>query len=890
MLLISELLTIKYLDKLLFFLLFLLLIRQTKQQFNEILSFDSIYPNSITLNNGNILIVAEKGIYLFDQYTNNINIIMNFTQELFISIEEDGTKTTFLQIPEEEGGNILILAKNILYIFSPDVIFLTSFNIQEETKVDYYCLSFFRIDENNNIFYTFGYSDKSKKFHLSYYQLNIGKNINELKYNKTYESIDSLGNKQSFFLAGITCERMDHIELGKLLVCFHENRDIVKEIGISIFDPEKEFELKSSISKVFITIEKQLFFIKSSVSKNNKKAFVCYLQNSGLGAFCFFYNIDSNTYTVPIEYSNSCKTNSMSMKTYYFSETNKFMFICGNTNINFKFIIFNSEDNEIFMETEEKIIPKCYGFYSPSISFLSKNLSYLIILDANCDNGGKRTRIFSIKFIDNINIFSSSSSSSSSPLLSILNSSLTISDDIDINSRNFSTITLFDNSSSISYVSIYNSDLSSISNLHNFPNSSISISSPSLISDFPSFSDLSSISNLFSFSSSYSSSNVTVKCKYLNYERNKCINIIPDGFYLFDENKGIIEKCHESCKICIKGPDEFSNNCNKCQNKDYYLIDGNCINNYICPQNKPLFNKIINECVVSCTPSEILEKECIINKVTENSLENIDKNINQIIQNLNMNNTIDIIIEGNNIIYQITTADKAKNNKYNNISTIDLGNCERKIKEEYGIDYIIVKKADININDFIIVKYELYNPNDKEQNIDLSICKEEKVQIYTPTKISDDYIQTYYNLKEQGYNILKMDDNFYNDKCTQFTSENNTDMILYDRKVKYYNINITYCILGCIYKKVDLEKKKIQCECPIKNEYGNKITDIQLDKEKLLDSFYKMTKYSNFKIITCYKLLFSRKGLFNNYGSFFLILIIILYIICGIRYYVGKKP
>ena len=36
-----------------------------------------------------------------------------------------------------------------------------------------------------------------------------------------------------------------------------------------------------------------------------------------------------------------------------------------------------------------------------------------------------------------------------------------------------------------------------------------------------------------------------------------------------------------------------------------------------------------------------------------------------------MNYTIDIIIEGNNIIYQISTTNIVKNNKNNNISSIE---------------------------------------------------------------------------------------------------------------------------------------------------------------------------------------------------------------------------
>ena len=40
----------------------------------------------------------------------------------------------------------------------------------------------------------------------------------------------------------------------------------------------------------------------------------------------------------------------------------------------------------------------------------------------------------------------------------------------------------------------------------------------------------------------------------------------------------------------------------------------------------------------------------------------------------------------NGVIYQVTTSDNQKNNTYKNISTLDLGDCERELKNIYGIE------------------------------------------------------------------------------------------------------------------------------------------------------------------------------------------------------------
>jgi len=262
--------------------------------------------------------------------------------------------------------------------------------------------------------------------------------------------------------------------------------------------------------------------------------------------------------------------------------------------------------------------------------------------------------------------------------------------------------------------------------------------------------------------------------------------------------------------------------------------------------------------------------------VTDNTLKILNENIRQIIFNYPINSSTNIIIKGNNIIYQISTNNNMKNN-FNNISSIDISNCESKIKEEYDMDYLVILKTDIIFNNATIVKYELFNPN-KSEKIDLSICEEDKIEIIVPVKLSNEYISNYYKLIEKGYNILNKNDIFYTDICSQFTSKYDTDMNLYDRKMEYY---YNFCQLGCENKKIYINEQKVQCECQLKTEEYQEIT--------LSDSFYKIDKYSNFKVMTCFELVFSKKGQIKNYGSILLSIIIILYSIILILYYKKRK-
>ena len=67
--------------------------------------------------------------------------------------------------------------------------------------------------------------------------------------------------------------------------------------------------------------------------------------------------------------------------------------------------------------------------------------------------------------------------------------------------------------------------------------------------------------------------------------------------------------------------------------------------------------------------------------IKDGSFSNI---INDVIEGGN-----DFIISNENALYQITSSDNQKINKYNNFSTIDFGECEELLKGMYGIDRTI---------------------------------------------------------------------------------------------------------------------------------------------------------------------------------------------------------
>jgi len=71
--------------------------------------------------------------------------------------------------------------------------------------------------------------------------------------------------------------------------------------------------------------------------------------------------------------------------------------------------------------------------------------------------------------------------------------------------------------------------------------------------------------------------------KYVDYSQVKCINEIPEGYYVDNGYLGTIEKCHELCKTCEKKPivenGQVYMNCKTCKYNNNALkieIAGNC--------------------------------------------------------------------------------------------------------------------------------------------------------------------------------------------------------------------------------------------------------------------------------------------------------------------------
>ena len=209
-------------------------------------------------------------------------------------------------------------------------------------------------------------------------------------------------------------------------------------------------------------------------------------------------------------------------------------------------------------------------------------------------------------------------------------------------------------------------------------------------------------------------------------------------------------------------------------------------------------------------------------------------------------------------------------------SSVNLGECENILRAYYNIDendplifLKYTKVSDENENNYeSTFQYEIFHPR-TFQKLNLSLCDNTTIDVYVPMALNEEQEEIYNDLVEQGYDPFDLNDKFYREICTPYTSENGTDVLLDDREEFVYSslVNKSLCPTGCGYSEYSLDNKYIKCECDANN------TDIvTLDLEHIsgknaYQSLLSTLKTSNYKVMRCYNLVFNFKIFCHNYGS-----------------------
>ena len=207
------------------------------------------------------------------------------------------------------------------------------------------------------------------------------------------------------------------------------------------------------------------------------------------------------------------------------------------------------------------------------------------------------------------------------------------------------------------------------------------------------------------------------------------------------------------------------------------------------------------------------------------------------------------------------------------ITAINFTECENIIKEKYDIkneELIIFKlehiKEEFNIP---IIEYAIFSENGTFLNLD--DCNNISSLYYIPVNINEDKLFIY-----------DPSSNYYNDECSKYTSDNGTDMTIYDRKNDFNENHLSLCESNCTYKGYNSSTLKAECQCLTKT-YLLSTDDLSQD-DLLVQIDDNNKKITNLNLIKCSNLISSTEDIKSNTGFFLLAVIIVLFIIVMILF------
>ena len=217
-----------------------------------------------------------------------------------------------------------------------------------------------------------------------------------------------------------------------------------------------------------------------------------------------------------------------------------------------------------------------------------------------------------------------------------------------------------------------------------------------------------------------------------------------------------------------------------------YNFDLICINKTnTCLDFKPYELSPTKECIEKCNLNEMGFKCNPSNNII--SIKETSKMLNNNLKNLNLEKKLFIekqkfIINGNNISFIFSTIEIEKEELYINFnsSSILINECEEILKKNKPLVIFKIETTN-NHSNYMNTYYDLYNPFNFAEKIDLDICQNHTFEIRVPIEMKKYDLDLINNVKNLGYDMLNLSDPFYNDICSIFTY-NNSDISLNERK------------------------------------------------------------------------------------------------------------
>ena len=323
------------------------------------------------------------------------------------------------------------------------------------------------------------------------------------------------------------------------------------------------------------------------------------------------------------------------------------------------------------------------------------------------------------------------------------------------------------------------------------------------------------------------------------------------------------------------------NNYKNCyeQCKYYYFFNEDniyqCTQDLSCPDNYPELKTGTNECIKS---EEIQEKnETKEIKMYNEMINNFETMFTSEDYNTSsLDSGEDVVIQNRKVTMTLTTTKNQKGNiTYDNMTIIDLGQCEDTLRYHYNIsenETIYMRKIDVKQENMKIPKvdYNVYCKlnGTKLIKLDLALCRDSKISISVPVELTEDI------------NKMNSKSEYYNNICNKAKSDSGTDILLIDRQKEYVENNKAICQEDCALSNYNEYSQKANCSCKV-TVSTDKFEDMNINKSKLYENFDDSSnkkQISNLGITSCN--VFGDTGnIISNTGFFLLLIILVIFVI-----------
>ena len=210
-------------------------------------------------------------------------------------------------------------------------------------------------------------------------------------------------------------------------------------------------------------------------------------------------------------------------------------------------------------------------------------------------------------------------------------------------------------------------------------------------------------------------------------------------------------------------------------------------------------------------------------------------------------------------------------NKIDNISFIDFQDCEtalKKSRSDYDVNKeLILLRIEYTNEQFKIpiIEYKVFTED--LDALDINVCSHIHFIYSTPVEINVS--------EEYKYNPLSLYNNYL---CLEHTTDNFTDITLYERRKEFNDYNLSLCENNCMYLRYI--NGRVECECLIKTDYNKYLNLNEEEKDDLIFRFKDnhLEPY-NFGVLKCFQMIFTKESFKKNYVNILFVSIMLLNVV-----------